>query len=76
MKKFISAFMAITTLLSVSVSLTACKTTIEVPETTTEETTVIEETTVDTLVAGVNSLTGEYVYSYAAGSEVTCCVFL
>ncbi len=59
MKKFISGFTAITILLSVATVFNACKTTVELPETTTQETTV-EETTVDTLTAGINPLTGEY----------------
>lgn len=60
MKKIISVLMAVVTLLSVLVSFNACKITIDMPETTTEETTVVEETTVDTLPAGINALTGEY----------------
>lgn len=58
MKKFISLFLAIITLLSVLMCFNACKITVETPETTTEEA-IVEETTVDTLVAGINPLTGE-----------------
>ena len=59
MKKFISVFMAITILLSALVSLNACKMTLDVPDVT-EETTLQEETTAETIVAGINPLTGEY----------------